>query len=106
MTLTLSPVIGLPLFYMMAVALLWSCFCRFVHMTKQTNRWIRGAFNLLATSAVISLAYPVLKADAGERWSPDLIHLVLLAGVTAVQIATSHFWRKGVPKQFQSQEKT
>lgn len=101
MTITVPVEIGLPLHYVLSVALFWSCFCRFTHMTKKTNKWIRGAFNLLAAAVVACLAYPIVKLESGERWAPDLLHLLLLTAITFVQLTTSHYWRKGVPPQFQ-----
>ncbi|MCC2673281.1 MAG: hypothetical protein K0R58_228 [Ramlibacter sp.] len=78
-----------------ALALVYSCFCRATYTTKaNTRRDIRWAFTGLGVMAWLSVLAPLW------GYEPDGFALALLVTMTAVQITTSHHWRKGIPAQF------
>ena len=87
------------LYLVLCAALMWSCFCRATRMHKgNTRRDVRWAFQLLTVAAAFALAAPLLWA-----YRPDWVVTLLLAGMVAVQWATAHYWRHGVPEHFQRQ---
>lgn len=87
--------------YVLSLALLWSCFCRFTYTSKATTRiTVRWALNLLAAASVFSLAYPLTMVQEGRPWVPDVVHLVMLFAITVVQLTTAVLWHRGVPHQF------
>ena len=81
----------------------WSCFCRQAHSTKHTTRpQIRAAFWLLAVASMALGIAPWAHAiwpecPAYQITAPNLLMLLAIAGV---QLATAHYWRRGVPASF------
>jgi hypothetical protein len=91
------------LHYVLCLALLWSCLCRFTHTTKhRTRASIRWAFNLLSLAAVAGVVAPLVPDHTHGRWLPDAMHVLLLFAITLVQIATATHWKHGVPPQFRT----
>jgi hypothetical protein len=93
------------LMLMMHVALcaviFWTCFCRQARSTHRTRPQIRAAFWLLAVGALVLGAAPW--APALWDWPhyyPTWPVLLLQAAVAHVQLATAHYWRRGVPDSF------
>lgn len=80
----------------LAAALWWTCFCRATRMNKRnTLRPVRWAFALLTTAATVAIYAPL-----ATSYQPDWVTVLLLAGIAAVQITTSKYWRHGVPDNF------
>lgn len=80
----------------LAAALWWTCFCRATRMNKRnTLRPVRWAFALLTAAATVAIYAPLATA-----YQPDWVTVLLLAGIAAVQITTSKYWRHGVPDNF------
>lgn len=89
--------------YLAALALLWSCFCRFTHTSRHRTRVsIRLAFGGLSSVAVACLVAPLIPAYTGGRWLPDTMHVAMLISITGVQIVTAWHWKRGVPPQFRT----
>lgn len=79
----------------MALALVWSCFCRASHTSKSnTKRDVRWAFTWLGVMALVSMLAPFWGYD------PDPFTTFLLGSIVAVQLTTAYHWRRGVPAQF------
>lgn len=87
----------------LCAAIFWSCFCRQARASKHTTRpQIRAAFWLLAVGSIVLGIAPWAPALWPE-WpghSVTLPELLMLAAVAVVQVATAHYWRKGVPASF------
>ncbi|MDO8903956.1 hypothetical protein [Hydrogenophaga sp.] len=82
----------------LAAALVWSCVCRFTHTNKiNTRSPIRWAFTVLSVYAGLSLFAPFASA-----WQPDIMNVIALAAITAVQVSTSFYWSDGVPRPFRT----
>jgi len=79
-------------------AVLWgSIFCRAVRMSSDTTHMsIIGAMWFLGCAALLSFAAPCI----WPGWQPDLITILLLTGITLVQLVTAHHWHNGVPSRF------
>lgn len=91
---------------LLALVLMWSCFCRLVRTSMRTLREIRWAIFLLWLAAGMVLAAPGLPLlDSVFSWRPGTtpawIWLLLLASIVIVQLATSKYWRGGTPRDFQ-----
>lgn len=80
----------------LAAALFYTVFCRAVRLSGETHLDVRLAFFALGLVACLAMAWPFYRPG----WSPDLLHLVLLAGIDAVQIVTARYWCNGVPSRF------
>jgi len=84
----------------LAAALLWSCFCRAsVTSKRNTVAPVRWAFALLMAAAVVAFVAPYVWA-----WTPNYVSVLLLAGITAVQVTTAAYWGNGVPESFRPKE--
>lgn len=82
----------------LALALLYSCFCRASFTSKaNTKRDVRWAFTYLGVMAVLAVLAPFWGYD------PDAFTVALLGALTVVQLTTAHHWRNGVPAQFRRQ---
>lgn len=79
----------------LSLVLIYSGFCRIVHTTDATKPHIRAAIIALTLAAGVNLVSPGV-------WHivPNLVQLVLLTGITAVQVATKIVWKDGPPKSF------
>lgn len=91
---------------LMAAGLMYSCFCRLVRTDDNTIREVRLAIWFEAVAAGMVMGAPVLPALVPEiTWqvgtTPRWIWLALLIAATLVQLATSRYWRDGVPHDFQ-----
>lgn len=83
----------------LALALVWSCICRFTHTSKiNTRPSIRWAFTVLSVYAGLALFGPF-----ATSWQPDAMNVVALGAITCVQVVTSVHWREGVPVPFRSE---
>ncbi|MFN3494875.1 MAG: hypothetical protein ACK40L_10235 [Hydrogenophaga sp.] len=83
----------------LALALMWSCICRFTHTSKTNTRpSIRWAFTLMSVYAGVSLFGPF-----ASTWQPGAMNVFALGAITCVQIVTSVHWREGVPVPFRSE---
>lgn len=80
---------------LLAMALLWSCFCRAAMLSSSARLDIRLAFWMLGTTAVWVLFYPLI-----WPWQPDAVSLALLLSIVVVQFVTSFHWKGGVPRAF------
>jgi len=83
-----------------ALTVFYSCFCRFVRMDSQTRPTIRASFFVLSLASIACMVGPAL-GWGGPSW----LMVLLLAGVAAVQVATSHHWRGGTPRAFSNDER-
>ncbi len=87
------------LFQVFGAALLWSCFSRLTFTSKRnTKRAVRWTFTALAVVAAVCLAAPWF-AD----YQPDAMATALLGISALTQLVTAHYWRAGVPRQFQKE---
>lgn len=88
----------LTLYLLLSGCLWWTCFCRAARMSKRnTIRPVRWAFALLTATATLALYAPF-----GTGYQPDWVAVLLLAGIVAVQVTTSKYWRHGVPDNFRN----
>lgn len=80
---------------LLCAALFYSVFFRAVKTSERVRGDIRFAFFVLGSVACAGMAAPI-------AWSfvPDPFELALLAGVTLVQVVTTHHWRHGVPDRY------
>lgn len=96
-----------------AAGLAWSCFCRLAMTNGETQREIRLAIWFQAVTSGLVLLSPLLPALVPElcgaewfQWSvghtPTWIYVVSLLAATLMQLSTAHFWRFGVPRDFQT----
>lgn len=87
--------INLVIWEALALALVYSCFCRASFTNKaNTKRDVRWSFTYLGVMAVLSVLAPFWGYD------PDGFTVALLGALTVVQLTTAHHWRNGVPVQF------
>lgn len=86
----------------LCLSIFWSCFCRQTHSNQHTTRpQVRAVFWLLAVAALVLGIAPW--AQSLWRWPPyypSWPELGMLAAIALVQLATAHYWRKGVPASF------
>lgn len=88
-----------------AGALAWSCFCRLVRVDMDTHREIRLTIWFEGMVAGLVLGAPILPFLVPEiPWAPwttpKWIWLSLLVAATLIQLATSKYWKTGVPEHF------
>lgn len=84
------------LYGVFSAALFWSCLCRLRYTSKgNTVRAVRWVFTALAVLAFICLAAPILFHYVPERMATALLGLLSMT-----QLITSHYWHRGVPRQF------
>jgi len=82
----------------LSLALLYSQFCRSVKTDHNTRKTVIMAFYALTVASIFCLFAPLVLPG----WQPSWDTIGLLAAVTAVQAATSRYWRSGVPGSFQN----
>lgn len=75
-------------------AWLWATLCRSALANRSTKLSIRLALLGQGLAGSIALGAPAY------GWRPDLVSVVMLASVVAMQIVCSELWRGGVPSQF------
>ena len=80
----------------LAAALFYTVFCRAVRLNCRARLDVRIAFFALGIVGCVALAMPFYL----PAWRPDALHLILLAGIDAVQIVTARYWCNGVPSRF------
>ena len=80
-----------------SILVTYTCFCRLSKTSHETLVSVRFGIWLLGTTASAALAAPFL-----WRWTPDLLHVAILACIGFLQIATSRQWHAGVPDRFRS----
>lgn len=79
-------------------ALGYSLFCRSTHTTKRnTRRDIRWSFAFLGAITIVAAVAPLFGYD------PDALTILLVAGMTIVQLVTAFHWRRGVPGAFRAE---
>ena len=71
---------------LLCLALLYSVFCRSVHVRKSTHTAVRLALWVTGLCALVGLGAPVY------GWEPDLVSLCLLATVIAVHTVKMCTW--------------
>ena len=82
----------------LAGVLFYTCFCRAIHMDKNTtSKGVMLAFWLLGIASVVMIAAPVV-----SPWKPTIPSLVLLLAISIVQIVTARHWMAGIPDQFKT----
>lgn len=91
---------------LIALAMMFSTFCRLTKTDGDTHREIRWAFVFEATAAGLVAAAPFLPLLVPEaNWAPYTtptgLWLVLLLAVYVVQLVTARYWREGCPEAFQ-----
>jgi hypothetical protein len=87
-----------PLFLIWEVlccALLYSVFCRLVHTTVSTRISVRFAIFFLGLAALVGIGAPLY------GWEPDPVSILITAACLLMQLVAAHFWRGGVPRNFQ-----
>lgn len=82
---------------LISILVTYTSFCRLSKTNHETLVSVRFGIWLLGTTASAALAAPFLC-----RWTPDLLHVAILACIGFLHIATSRQWRHGVPESFQS----
>lgn len=91
----------------LCAAIFWSCFCRQARATAHSTRpQVRAAFALLgAASIALGIApwAPALWPECPD-YAPSWPELLMLAAISVVQGVTAHYWRAGVPRDFQRKE--
>ena len=83
---------------LICAALFYTCFCRLVRTSRDTERGVRLAFCVLATASAFCLAAPFVPWLA---YKPQAPALVITGAMTLVQAITARYWRNGVPCHFQ-----
>lgn len=79
----------------LCITLLACIFARSVPSTDKVLVSIRLAFWLLWTATCLGLAAPII-----WHYEPHPVEVLMLAGYTAVQLATSIHWEAGVPRAY------
>ena len=85
----------------LALALLYSCFCRAVKTGETTRPDVLVVFWLLGVASVVNVFAPIV----WPKWAPDAASLSLLAATLLVQLVMAKDWRHGVPHQLKKAEK-
>lgn len=80
---------------LLCAILIFTVFCRAVRMDFTVRLDVRLAFFLLGAVACLGVPAPLVWG-----FQPNGFTLLLLAGISIVQIVTSRYWRKGVPLSF------
>lgn len=80
----------------LALALLYTCFCRAIKTDENTAGPVLFAFWLLGVAATVAIFAPL-----AWDWRPDVVSLSLLGSILVLQIVTALYWRDGIPPQFQ-----
>lgn len=75
-------------------ALLWSVFCRLIHVDKTTKTEVRIVLVLAGIAALIGIGTPLY------GWLPDGVTLIVLGALVAMELVLSQNWRNGIPVQF------
>lgn len=83
---------------LLCAALFYTCFCRLVRTSRDTERGVRLAFCVLASAAAFCLAAPFIPWLAYKPQGPTL---VIEGAMALVQAITARYWRDGVPCHFQ-----
>lgn len=80
----------------LALALLYSQFCRAIKTDHNTKLPVLLAFYLLTAATVFVLFAPAVVPG----WTPSIDTVALLFAVVVVQGVTAIHWRHGVPESF------
>ena len=78
--------------------LFYTCFCRLVRTSRDTERGVRLAFCVLLTASFVCMAAPFVPCLAYRPQGPALF---IEAAMAIVQALTARYWRDGVPCHFQ-----
>lgn len=81
---------------LLALTLLYTCFCRAVKTNGNTRRPVLLAFWLLSITATVCVFAPL-----ALNWRPDTVSILLLLSIVVVQLVTAVYWRHGIPPEFQ-----
>jgi membrane protein YdbS with pleckstrin-like domain len=83
--------------YLLACAVLvYSGFCRLVHMTTATRLVIRAAIWVLTVVAAVGVAAVLVWG-----YHPHWVAVAQVVAIAIVQVACSSLWRAGVPDDYQ-----
>lgn len=92
------PLVARGALVLLGLALVFSCLCRARHMTHRTTvNAIRYSTTALAGAGFVV----VLAAAARPQWLLGAL-IALTCAALAVQVASSRYWRSGLPPQFGS----
>jgi hypothetical protein len=77
--------------------MIYGCFCRAV--LTDANTWLpmRLANVGLAACAACAMFAPIITPG----WAPDFFLVLIESGMVAARSASSFYWRRGVPPQYQ-----
>lgn len=78
----------------LCLALLWSVFCRLIHVDKTTKPEVRAVLVVAGLAALIGIGVPLY------GWLPDGITLIVLGPLVSMELVLSKNWRYGIPVQF------
>lgn len=75
-------------------ALLWSVFCRLVHVDKTTKPEVRAALVAAGVAALVGIGAPLY------GWLADGVTLIVFGALVLLELVLSKNWRHGIPIQF------
>ncbi len=81
----------------LSLFLFYTCFCRSVKMSLQTDREIRLAFWALSVASVVSIFAPL------QGFEPNGVTCILLASIDIVQTVTAKHWKHKTPYGLEAQ---
>lgn len=79
----------------LALALMWSAFCRSALASGQTKPCVRLALLTMGAVGAVAVMAPLY------GWRPDWVTISILAGFVVNQVVNAQLWRFGVPDGFQ-----
>jgi hypothetical protein len=96
----------------LALAIMYSCFCRLTKTDADTHREVRWSFLFQFTCAGILFGAPFLPALMPHemQWkagtTPTWAWVMLMLSGWLVQVVTARYWADGVPESFQRRSGT
>lgn len=78
----------------LCIALLWSVFCRLIHVDKTTKPEVRTVVRCTGLAAILGIGAPIY------GWEPDTVTMIIMTAVVSMEIVLSQNWKYGIPSQF------
>lgn len=76
------------------MGLLWSMFCRLIHVDRSTKPEVRAALVITSLASLVGIAAPLY------NWVVDAITIIVVCPLVLLELILSKNWAHGIPAQF------